>query len=70
MFPDESNLYDKAQGLGRELCQCISENRRFPEQDMFINGFKARMSGLVGFMKEIWVFERECWEKKRSRQSV
>ena len=66
-FPDESDLFDRARNLGRELCRCIAEGRAFPEQDTFINGFKARMSGLVDFMKEQWVFEREYWEKKRSR---
>jgi len=66
-FPDESDLFDRARNLGRELCRCIAEGRAFPEQDAFINGFKARMSGLVDFMKEQWVFEREYWEKKRSR---
>jgi multimeric flavodoxin WrbA len=66
IFPDQANLYEQAQSLGRELCQSIREKRRFPEQDMFIDGFKARMSGLVEFMKEIWVFERQYWEKKQS----
>lgn len=66
-FPDEANLFEKARSLGGELCRCIAERQRFPEQDEFIHGFKARMSGLVDFMKEQWVFEREFWEKKRSR---
>jgi multimeric flavodoxin WrbA len=66
-FPDETNLYTKAQNLGRELCRSVSELRKFPEQDEFIRGFKARMSGLVDFMKEYWSFEREYWEKKLSR---
>jgi multimeric flavodoxin WrbA len=66
-FPDETDLYDKARSLGRELCRCVAEGRTFPEQDAFISGFKARMTGLVDFMKEQWVFEREYWEKKRSR---
>jgi multimeric flavodoxin WrbA len=66
-FPDEANLFEKARSLGGELCRCIAEVRRFPEQDEFIHGFKARMSGLVDFMKEQWVFEREFWEKKRAR---
>jgi multimeric flavodoxin WrbA len=66
-FPDETNLYENARGLGRELCQCITERRKFPEQETFINGFRARMSGLVDFMKGYWAFEREYWEKKRLR---
>jgi multimeric flavodoxin WrbA len=66
-FPDEAALYDRARSLGGELCRCVAEKRRFPEQDAFISGFKARMSGLVDFMKEQWVFEREYWEKKRSK---
>jgi multimeric flavodoxin WrbA len=67
VFPDETSLFEKARRVGRDLCQCIGEKRSFPEQDMFISGFKARMSGLVEFMKGTWVFEREYWEKKRSR---
>lgn len=67
IFPDETSLYSRAQGLGRELCQCIAERRTFPEQDEFVRGFKARMTGLVDFMKEQWVFEREFWAQKRSR---
>ena len=66
-FPDETDLYDKARSLGRELCRCVAEGRTFPEQDAFISGFKARMTGLVDFMKEQWMFEQEYWEKKRSR---
>lgn len=66
-FPDEANLIEKARSLGNELCRCIAEVRRFPEQDEFIHGFKARMSGLVDYMKEQWVFEREFWEKKQAR---
>ena len=66
-FPDETNLFGKARSLGRELCRCVSERRNFPEQDAFISGFKARMSGLVDYMKEFWLFEREYWEKKRPK---
>lgn len=66
-FPDETNLYDKARSLGRELCRSVAEGRKFPEQDPFIHGFKEYMSGLVDFMKEQWVFERDYWEKKRSK---
>jgi multimeric flavodoxin WrbA len=66
-FPDETNLYVKARSLGRELCRSIAEKRRFPEQEQFINGFRARMSGLVDYMKNYWGYEREYWEKKLSR---
>ena len=63
-FPDEANLYAQAQELGMDLCRSISEKRKFPEQDNFISGFGSRMSGLVDFMQEYWVFEREYWKKK------
>ena len=64
-FPDEENLYARARVLGQDLCQSISDKRVFPEQERFRAGFKARMTGLVDFMKEYWVFEREYWEKKK-----
>ena len=67
LFPDQENLYDKARKLGRELCCCVAEKRRFPEQEQFISNFRARMSGLVDFMQEYWVFEREYWDLKRQR---
>jgi multimeric flavodoxin WrbA len=63
-FPDEAALFEKGRTLGRELCACIAERRPFPEQEAFIGGFKARMSGLVNFMQEYWVFEREFWANK------
>ncbi len=66
-FPDEAILYLNAQNLGRELCRCVTERQKFPEQDAFISRFKARMSGLVDIMKDYWAFEREQWEKKLSR---
>ena len=66
-FPDEANLYEKARSLGRELCQCITVQRQFPEQQKFHDAFQARMSGLVDFMQEYWVFEREYWLKKLAR---
>jgi multimeric flavodoxin WrbA len=65
-FPDETAIFAKARSLGIELCQSISERRRFPEQEVFISGFRERMSGLIDAMKECWVFEREYWVKKRS----
>lgn len=66
IFPDEDNLYSKARTLGKELCGCIEEKRTFPEQEGFQAAFRARMSGLVDFMQEYWVFEREYWQRKRS----
>ena len=63
-FPDEDSLYNRARSLGRDLCQSISDKRVFHEQVRFREGFKARMSGLVEFMQEYWVYEREYWEKK------
>jgi len=64
-FPDEDGLYNRARSLGKDLCQSISDKRVFHEQEIFRDGFKARMSGLVDFMKEYWVYEREYWAKKK-----
>jgi len=66
-FPDEENLYEKARNLGRELCRSVAEKRKYPVQDEFINGFRTRMTGLIDFMKEEWVFERKFLEKRLSR---
>ena len=63
-FPDEDNLFKGARALGQELCQSIKDKRAFPEQECFREGFKARMTGLVNFMKQTWVYEREYWTKK------
>lgn len=65
-FPDEAKLYDRARSLGAELYRSIDEKRKFPEQESYIKGLKGYMSGLVDFMKNEWVFERDYWEKKRS----
>lgn len=65
-FPDEDNLYSRARTLGKDLCQSIRDKRAFPEQEGFREGFKARMAGLVDFMKEFWVFEQEYWAKKNN----
>jgi multimeric flavodoxin WrbA len=67
VFPDQENLYEKARRLGSELCRSIAEKQRFPEQEQFISSFRERMSGLVDFMQEYWVFEREYWAKKRGK---
>jgi multimeric flavodoxin WrbA len=63
-FPDEENLYEKARNLGRELCRSIADKRKYPLQDEFIGGFKARMTGLIDFMKAEWVFERKFMERR------
>ncbi len=64
-FPDEASLFEKAQHLGLDLCQCIAEKREFPEQDEIINDFGIRMSGLVDFMKDYWLYERQYWQNKK-----
>jgi multimeric flavodoxin WrbA len=67
LFPDQENLFAKARNLGSELCRSVAEKRRFPEQEQFISSFRVRMSSLVDFMQEYWVFEREYWKMKRLR---
>ncbi len=64
-FPDEVALFSRAAALGKELTLAIGSKKQFSEQTAFLDGFGARMSGLVGFMQEQWVFEREFWAKKR-----
>ncbi len=68
VFPDEENLFESARNLGRELYTSIAKKRKFPEQDAFISDFKARMTGLVDYMQEQWVFEREFWAKRKSKK--
>lgn len=63
-FPDEDALYAKGRALGAELCACISEKRSFPEQDTFHAAFRKRMTGLVSYMQEQWLFERDYWQRK------
>jgi multimeric flavodoxin WrbA len=65
-FPDEAGLFEKARQLGQSLCQSVQEQRRFPEQQEFLLAFKERMSGLVQYMGDYWVFEREYWKNKLS----
>jgi multimeric flavodoxin WrbA len=65
-FPDEADLFDRARELGRELCRCIVEQQRFPDQEEFIAGFRERMEGLVGYMQEYWTFEQRFWQEKRA----
>ncbi len=64
-FPDEAHLYDQARTQGRELCHCIREKRRFPEQEPFLGAFRERMSGLVEFMGDYWNFERDYWRDRK-----
>jgi len=66
-FPDEANLFAKARTLGHELCKSIKDKRFYPGQAEFREEFRLRMSGLVDMMQEYWPYEREYWEKKRSR---
>lgn len=65
-FPDEESLFTNAQELGRELCRSILEKRHFPEQDAFLNAFKARMKGLVEFQQKEWTYEYEFWQTRES----
>ena len=64
-FPEEEALFSRARNLGADLCHCIAEKRAFPQQIAFHEGFRARMAGLVDFMREQWKFEHEEWDKKR-----
>lgn len=66
-FPDQVNLFAKARTLGHDLCCSAAEKRRFPEQEEFRAAFRSRMFGLVGYMQEIWPFEREYWQKKSAQ---
>ena len=61
-FPDEEALFARARELGRELCRCILEKRRFPEQDAYRRAFKARMKMLVHYRQKDWTFEHEYWQ--------
>ena len=65
-FPDQEKLFEKARALGRDLCRCIVDKRRFPAQEEFITAFQGRMEGLVGFMQDYWTFEHTYWQEKRS----
>lgn len=64
-FSDETALFSRARSLGGELCSCITEKRVFPQQAAFHEGLRAQMSGLVDYMQEEWVFERDFWAMKR-----
>ena len=63
-FPNEAELFEKARELGRELCSAVREKRAYPEQEEFRRTFRARMKGLVEYMKEWWTYEYEYWQKK------
>ena len=64
-FPDQEALFARARDLGSDLCTCIRERRSFPEQDAFHAEFRQRMTGLVTYMQDEWVFEREWWAKRQ-----
>jgi hypothetical protein len=57
-------FFAKAQESGKELYRSIREKKHFPEQDAFLNAFKARMKGLVEFQQKDWVFEYEYWQAR------
>lgn len=64
MFPDQEALFLKARALGRDLCDAVREKRTFPEQDGRRLGFKERMQLLIGFMGEVWPYEKEYLAKR------
>lgn len=66
-FPDEEQLFAQARSLGQDLCRSIREKRVYPGQEEFICGFRARMTGLVDYMKEYWPYERDYWNRKQPR---
>ena len=66
-FPDQETLFGKARALGSDLCASVREKRHFPEQDSFRKDFKARMQRLVEYMKDEWVYERDCWIARNTR---
>jgi len=63
-FPKQEALFEKARALGRELCVCVAEQRKFPEQDAFRLAFRTRMQYLISFMGEYWPYEKEFWAKR------
>ena len=63
-FPEEEELFEKARGLGRGLCDCIREKRAFPKQDAVRQAFRARMQQLTSYMGEYWPYEKEFWAKR------
>ena len=62
-FPDEAELYGRARDLGRELLRSALEKRDFPGQEGARLAFKARMKGLVEYMKDFWPYEYEYWQQ-------
>jgi multimeric flavodoxin WrbA len=63
-LPKEGVLFAKAQELGKELCRSIQEKKHFPEQDAYLNAFKARMKGLVEYRQKEWTYEYEYWQAR------
>jgi multimeric flavodoxin WrbA len=62
-FPDEEALFERARELGRELYLSALEKREFPEQEGARLAFRARMQGLVEYMKDFWPYEYEYWQR-------
>jgi multimeric flavodoxin WrbA len=69
-FPAEADLFARARALGSDLCQAVTEKRRFAGQEEFMGAIRLRMTGLVDFMAEYWPFEREYWAKKREQLEI
>jgi multimeric flavodoxin WrbA len=63
LFPKQDLLFDKARGLGKELCRCIREKEHFPDQAGYRGAFKARMKRLVEYRKEDWPVEYRHWQE-------
>ncbi len=63
-FPQESDLFEAARGMGRELCRSIRERREYPEQDSARRAFGERMKSLVMHMKDFWTYEYEYWQRR------
>lgn len=63
-FPEQEELFQRARALGRELCDSVREKRHFPDQDEYRLGFKARMALLIGYMDEVWPYEKEYLAKR------
>jgi hypothetical protein len=64
-FSDEKTLFYEARELGGELFRSIEAKRHFPEQDAYLNDFKARMQRLVEYRKKEWIYEYEFWQTRK-----
>ncbi len=56
-FPKQELLFENARKLGKELCRCVREKERFPDQAGYRGAFKARMKRLVEYRKDDWTEE-------------